>query len=173
MAVRMDRHGLPGTTVKGAVQTVFGPIEPSELGITLTHEHLLIDLRCYWSEPEEAGARAYVDNPVKIDLVGRIRWLWHVVRANLALGRQLHRRHHQRRARPRPHGAGSYFTCHRVAHRHGRRLLRACGRLSTVSRPGPANYPCDTVSPMNSSMPRRVRVSGVGTPVATSQPMPR
>ena len=29
----------------GTVQTVLGPIEPEQLGITLTHEHLLLDLR--------------------------------------------------------------------------------------------------------------------------------
>ena len=28
----------------GQVQTVLGPVDPSTLGITLTHEHLIIDL---------------------------------------------------------------------------------------------------------------------------------
>ena len=28
----------------GKIQTVLGLIEPGELGVTLTHEHLLIDL---------------------------------------------------------------------------------------------------------------------------------
>jgi phosphotriesterase-related protein len=69
--------------VKGKVQTVLGPIEPEDLGITLAHGHLLIDLSCYWVEPSEARARAYVDRPVTIDMVGRMGWLWHVVRANL------------------------------------------------------------------------------------------
>ena len=35
----MNRNDL-----SGKVQTVLGPIEPEDLGITLTHEHLLIDL---------------------------------------------------------------------------------------------------------------------------------
>ena len=65
------------------MQTVLGPIEPRELGITLAHEHLLIDLSCYWAEPPEASTRAYVDRPVTIDMVGRMGWLWHVARANL------------------------------------------------------------------------------------------
>jgi phosphotriesterase-related protein len=69
--------------IRGKIQTVLGPIEPGDLGITLAHEHLLIDLSCYWAEPPEASARAYVDRPVTIDLVGRMGWLWHVVRANL------------------------------------------------------------------------------------------
>ena len=31
------------------IQTVLGTIEPEALGVTLTHEHLLIDLECYSS----------------------------------------------------------------------------------------------------------------------------
>ena len=37
------------------VQTVLGPVSASELGPTLTHEHILVDLTCYWSEPEDPG----------------------------------------------------------------------------------------------------------------------
>ncbi len=44
--------------MKGKVQTVLGPIDPSEMGITLTHEHFLIDLSYYFMPPEEASERA-------------------------------------------------------------------------------------------------------------------
>ena len=37
---------------KGKVQTVLGLINPQELGATVTHEHLLVDLMCYFYEPE-------------------------------------------------------------------------------------------------------------------------
>jgi phosphotriesterase-related protein len=33
------------------IMTVLGSIEPSELGVTLAHEHLLFDLRCLWEPP--------------------------------------------------------------------------------------------------------------------------
>jgi len=33
------------------IQTVLGPIEPDDLGLTLAHEHLLFDLRCLWETP--------------------------------------------------------------------------------------------------------------------------
>lgn len=33
------------------VETVLGPIEPDELGLTLTHEHVFFDLRCLWEQP--------------------------------------------------------------------------------------------------------------------------
>ena len=45
------------------VQTVLGPIDPGDLGITQTHEHLLIDMMAYFEMPEEASERAWVDAP--------------------------------------------------------------------------------------------------------------
>ena len=56
----------------GRVQTVLGPIEPEQLGITHTHEHLLIDLMCYFQMPEEASNRWYVDAPVTMDILGNM-----------------------------------------------------------------------------------------------------
>ena len=59
--------------MKGKVQTVLGPITPEELGITLPHEHILIDLSCYFMEPTEASQKAYIDEPVRID---NQWWIW-------------------------------------------------------------------------------------------------
>ena len=39
---------------KGDIQTVSGIISPDKLGATMTHEHLLIDFTCMFSEPEDA-----------------------------------------------------------------------------------------------------------------------
>ena len=52
------------------VQTVLGPIDPAELGITQTHEHLLIDMIAYFQMPEEASERAWVDAPVTMERLG-------------------------------------------------------------------------------------------------------
>jgi phosphotriesterase-related protein len=41
----------------GMIQTVLGLITPNELGITQTHEHLLVDTRAIRIEPTEATAR--------------------------------------------------------------------------------------------------------------------
>ncbi len=41
----------------GKAQTVLGPVPAEELGITLPHEHLLIDFRFMYREPEGAGGR--------------------------------------------------------------------------------------------------------------------
>ena len=58
--------------LKGRVQTVIGPIDPGELGVTLMHEHLLIDLECYFQGPDEASERAWVDAPLTIDRLGGV-----------------------------------------------------------------------------------------------------
>jgi phosphotriesterase-related protein len=43
--------------------TVLGPIAPEELGVTLSHEHLLIDLRSRWSPPTAPERMALADAP--------------------------------------------------------------------------------------------------------------
>jgi phosphotriesterase-related protein len=48
----------------GEVQTVLGPVPPDHLGITLPHEHLLIDQRPYYREPEGASARGRGRRPI-------------------------------------------------------------------------------------------------------------
>ena len=61
----MSSRGLTGK-----VQTVLGPVDPGSLGVTLTHEHLLVDQRCYFDPPEEASARAWVHAPLTMDRLG-------------------------------------------------------------------------------------------------------
>ncbi len=69
----------------GKIQTVLGQIEPSELGITLTHEHLLIDLTPYFAMPEEASERSWVDAPVTMDRLGGLLKRFITNRSNLQL----------------------------------------------------------------------------------------
>ena len=63
-------------TMTGSVQTVLGPISPDALGQTLAHEHLLIDLECYFVQPEESTERAYVDAPVEMANRGALPARW-------------------------------------------------------------------------------------------------
>lgn len=58
------------SNISGKVQTVLGPIEPAELGITVTHEHLLLDITCYTVEAEHATGRAFRDAPITMDMLG-------------------------------------------------------------------------------------------------------
>ena len=61
-------------TQVGRVQTVLGTIMPDELGVTLTHEHLLIDLSPSVEPPAEASARALHFAPVSQETLGQIRY---------------------------------------------------------------------------------------------------
>jgi phosphotriesterase-related protein len=62
--------------LSGKVQTVLGPIEPEKLGVTITHEHLLIDMTCYFEVPEEASERAWIEAPLTMDRLGSVMPRW-------------------------------------------------------------------------------------------------
>ncbi len=47
-----------------SVMTVLGEISAQELGVTLTHEHLLIDLTCLFSTPQSTDRAFLVGEPV-------------------------------------------------------------------------------------------------------------
>ncbi len=57
----------------GTVQTVLGPISPDRLGVTLTHEHLLIDLASLRKPPTEAGAKRRYDQRLSMKNLGYVR----------------------------------------------------------------------------------------------------
>lgn len=53
------------------IRTVLGPIAPEELGITLGHEHLLIDLRGLWENPPPERAHL-VDSEPTLENLGEL-----------------------------------------------------------------------------------------------------
>ena len=55
----------------GQVQTVLGPIDPEDLGVTMTHEHLLSSFEGVLAAPEEASRRAQYEAPLSMDLLGQ------------------------------------------------------------------------------------------------------
>lgn len=60
--------------IAGKVQTVLGVVDAEDLGITLPHEHLLVNMTVYFSEPEEAGNKKLAHQPVSIE---NLSWLQH------------------------------------------------------------------------------------------------
>ena len=58
----------------GKAQTVLGPIGSAELGITITHEHLLSHAPHLAKEPIEPEARAIYRQPVSIEILGELRF---------------------------------------------------------------------------------------------------
>ena len=59
------------------IVTVLGPIEPEELGVTLSHEHLLFDLRCLWEAPPPERAHLIDAEPTPENRAALERDLYH------------------------------------------------------------------------------------------------
>ena len=57
----------------GRAQTVLGPIAAEDMGITLPHEHLLIDFTMMFKEPESEHERELARRPVSLDILGWVR----------------------------------------------------------------------------------------------------
>jgi phosphotriesterase-related protein len=57
----------------GQVQTVLGPIGAEEIGVTLPHEHLLIDFEVMFVEPTAPRDRERSRAPVSLANLGRVR----------------------------------------------------------------------------------------------------
>jgi phosphotriesterase-related protein len=55
------------------VRTILGDIDADQLGITMTHEHCLVDLRNWFIEPTEASRRANMDGPIEMSMLGDLR----------------------------------------------------------------------------------------------------
>jgi phosphotriesterase-related protein len=55
-------------------QTVLGPVRPEALGLTSSHEHLLLDFTLAFKNPPQAGERHRAFQPVTIDNLGWVRY---------------------------------------------------------------------------------------------------
>jgi phosphotriesterase-related protein len=75
----------PCHTGSGLVMTVLGPIPADQLGITLPHEHILNDCRCWWHEPTTPERQHLALGPVRIEILGELRQDPFVNRDNCAL----------------------------------------------------------------------------------------
>ena len=59
--------------IAGQAQTVLGPIRAEDMGITLPHEHVLIDFAVMFKEPESEPERALAHQPVRLDNLSWVR----------------------------------------------------------------------------------------------------
>lgn len=76
----------PPPDLSGKIQAVLGAIPPERLGVTLAHEHLLIDASHLIPQPTEAGQREKLLAPVTMELLG---WLTYGAGWNLDNARLL------------------------------------------------------------------------------------
>jgi phosphotriesterase-related protein len=63
--------------MESKIETVLGPIEPQDLGVTLAHEHLLFDLRCLWEAPPPERAHLIGAEPTPENRAELERDLYH------------------------------------------------------------------------------------------------
>jgi phosphotriesterase-related protein len=63
----------PAHIGSGQVMTVLGPVPASGLGVTLMHEHLLNDCRCWWNKPKEPSRSRLACEPVNAGILGELR----------------------------------------------------------------------------------------------------
>ena len=70
------------------VMTVTGPVPAAELGRTMMHEHLLVDLTVWFAAAEDAGPD--LERPVEMSMLGRLRRdAFSITRDNLRLDNPL------------------------------------------------------------------------------------
>lgn len=68
------------------VMTVRGRISPEQLGVTMCHTHLLINLMCWFQPPKEASKVALAELKFSLENLGRIRRDAMAVKDNLIIG---------------------------------------------------------------------------------------
>jgi phosphotriesterase-related protein len=61
------------TSLSGKAQTVLGVIDADGMGVTLPHEHLLIDFEVMFKEPAAASEKGLAHQPVTLSNVGWVR----------------------------------------------------------------------------------------------------
>lgn len=71
---------MAGSRMAGQAQTVLGPVPATALGITLPHEHLLIDFAVMFREPAGASEKGLAYQPVRL---GNLGWVRQHFNANL------------------------------------------------------------------------------------------
>lgn len=71
----------------GQIQTVLGPIDPSSLGRTLTHEHIKMDYKCCLQPPwRRSDAEKMTNSALTLATLGWIHVNPYSHKSNLAMG---------------------------------------------------------------------------------------
>ncbi len=75
----------PGHVRSGQVMSVRGPIPVEQLGVTLMHEHILNDCRCWWNPPRTRDRQYLADSFVCMEILGELRQDPFVNKDNISL----------------------------------------------------------------------------------------
>jgi phosphotriesterase-related protein len=66
-------HRTPIGISSGQVMTVLGPMPVDEMGVTLMHEHILLDASAWWKRPCCASEISVAEQPVSVEIIGELR----------------------------------------------------------------------------------------------------
>ena len=72
----------------GMVRTVLGPIPVEAMGVTLMHEHILLDTSSWWKRPCCASDIGFAERPLDISMIGDLRMNPFLNRDNCGLARR-------------------------------------------------------------------------------------
>ena len=115
---------LPVGVSSGYVMTVLGPLPINEMGVTLMHEHILLDASGKWVPPCCCSDRHLAEMPVKMENLGELSLNPLMSRDNCQLFDvdvaidELTNRHW-----PRSASAGAHRAADRSEHHYGYRAL--------------------------------------------------
>lgn len=76
---------MPSSQHQGSIQTVLGPIHPSELGATTTHEHIYIDFSFMFRPAQDSPSDEKAEADINLETLGWIRRNYYSNRANVQL----------------------------------------------------------------------------------------
>jgi phosphotriesterase-related protein len=66
----------PSASTRGQLRTVLGDVDRDAMGVTLPHEHLLVDCSCFFAEPAEVGRKWMAQAKVGLENRGWIHYHW-------------------------------------------------------------------------------------------------
>lgn len=69
----------------GTVMTVTGPVAIADMGVTLMHEHILLDGSTSWKCPCHPDERKIAEQPVSMEIIGELRMNPYMNRDNVSL----------------------------------------------------------------------------------------
>ena len=129
----------------GQVTTVAGPIPVDELGVTMMHEHIVVDATSWWHCPDCAERMFLTDDPVRMGILGELRMDPFVNRDNCSLTdvdlavaelRQLADLGGRTVVDPTNRGMGrSPLTLRRISERIGLNIVMGAGYYLEASHP--------------------------------------
>ncbi|MER8751731.1 phosphotriesterase-related protein, partial [Mesorhizobium sp. M1050] len=79
------RERAPIGIRSGTVMTVTGPVAIADMGVTLMHEHILIDGAKSWKCPCHPDEKKIAEQPVSMEIIGELRMNPYMNRDNVSL----------------------------------------------------------------------------------------